>query len=201
MEPAGAEAEAWLKTTAAKWKECRSRQPRSISSELQVWVHQLVGQYVIISDADRRMAAQTPHLGDPDRDAGHGNPRPDPDRSGPATVIIVNGMPYLFDFGPGIIRRAVAAYNRGVLAIGPAAVNLRTVFVTHLHADHTAGYPDLILTPWILGPKGPGRRLRPQGPRGYDSACVERMEGGYRQSSQWHRQTSCLRVRGQCARN
>jgi ribonuclease BN (tRNA processing enzyme) len=40
---------------------------------------------------------------------GTGTPRPDPDRSGPATVIVVNGTPYLIDFGPGVIRRAVAA--------------------------------------------------------------------------------------------
>src|SRR6516164_1401761 len=31
---------------------------------------------------------------------GTGNPGPDPDRSGPATAIIVNGTPYLIDFGP-----------------------------------------------------------------------------------------------------
>lgn len=94
---------------------------------------------------------------------GTGTPRPDPDRSGPATVIVVNGVPYLIDFGPGIVRRAVAAYNKGVLAIGPAAVNLRTAFVTHLHADHTAGYPDLLLTPWILGRKDPVIVYGPKG--------------------------------------
>ena len=82
---------------------------------------------------------------------GTGTPRPDPDRSGPATVIVVDDMPYLFDVGPGVVRRAVSAYNKGVRAIGPAARHLRTIFFTHLHADHTAGYPDLILTPWILG--------------------------------------------------
>jgi ribonuclease BN (tRNA processing enzyme) len=82
---------------------------------------------------------------------GTGTPRPDPERSGPATVIIVNDVPYLIDFGPGVIRRAVGAFNKGIDAIGPAATGLRTVFLTHLHADHTAGYPDLILTPWILG--------------------------------------------------
>jgi ribonuclease BN (tRNA processing enzyme) len=69
---------------------------------------------------------------------GTGTPRPDPDRSGPATVIVVNGAPNLIDFGAGVICRAVAAYNKGVVAIGPPAVNLRTAFVTHLHADHTA---------------------------------------------------------------
>lgn len=94
---------------------------------------------------------------------GTGTPRPDPDRSGSATLIIVNDTPYLIDFGPGVIRRAVAAYNRGVQAVGPAAGNLRTVFLTHLHADHTAGYPDLILTPWILGRRDPVHVYGPKG--------------------------------------
>ena len=30
---------------------------------------------------------------------------------------------------------------------------ISVAFVTHLHSDHTAGYPDLILTPWIFGRK------------------------------------------------
>src|SRR5437764_8844852 len=70
---------------------------------------------------------------------GTGTPRPDPERSGPATAIVVNGAPYLVDFGPGVVRRAAAACRNGVTAFGPAATELRTVFVTHLHADHTAG--------------------------------------------------------------
>jgi ribonuclease BN (tRNA processing enzyme) len=86
---------------------------------------------------------------------GSGTPRPDPERSGPATAIVVNGTPYLVDFGPGVVRRAVAAYRKGVTAFGPAATEITTIFLTHLHADHTAGYPDLILTPWILGRKLP----------------------------------------------
>ena len=84
------------------------------------------------------------------RHARDWTPRPDPERSGPATAVVVNGTPYLVDFGPGVVRRAAAAYRNGVTALGPAATELRTVFLTHLHADHTAGYPDLILTPWIL---------------------------------------------------
>jgi ribonuclease BN (tRNA processing enzyme) len=86
---------------------------------------------------------------------GTGTPGPDPDRSGPATAIVVNGTPYLVDFGPGIVRRAAAAYRNGVKAFGFGATNLNTAFLTHLHADHTAGYPDLILTPWIMGRRNP----------------------------------------------
>lgn len=94
---------------------------------------------------------------------GTGTPRPDPKRSGPATAIVVNETPYLVDFGPGVVRRATAAYARGVVALGAAAGELKTIFLTHLHADHTAGYPDLILTPWILGRKTP---IEVYGPKG-----------------------------------
>jgi ribonuclease BN (tRNA processing enzyme) len=94
---------------------------------------------------------------------GTGTPRPDPARSGPATALVVNGTPYLVDFGPGVVRRIAAAYDRGIDAFGFAAANLTTAFLTHLHADHTAGYPDLILTPWILGRRRP---LNVYGPKG-----------------------------------
>jgi len=94
---------------------------------------------------------------------GTGTPRPDPSRSGPATVIIVNETPYLIDFGPGVIRRASAAYEKGVAAIGFGGVNIRTVFLTHMHSDHTVGYPDLIFTPWVMDRKEP---LEVYGPKG-----------------------------------
>jgi len=80
---------------------------------------------------------------------GTGNPNADPWRSGPAVAIVANGTSYLVDFGPGVVRRAVAAEMKGVKAL--AVENLRRAFLTHLHSDHTAGYADLILTPWVLG--------------------------------------------------
>jgi ribonuclease BN (tRNA processing enzyme) len=94
---------------------------------------------------------------------GTGTPRPDPDRSGPATSIVVNGTPYLVDFGPGVVRRAAAAYRNGVTAFGPGVANITTAFLTHLHSDHTMGYPDVIFTPWLMGRKQP---LDVYGPRG-----------------------------------
>jgi ribonuclease BN (tRNA processing enzyme) len=93
---------------------------------------------------------------------GTGTPPADPDRSGPATAIVVNDAAYLVDFGAGVVRRAKAAVaDRGISALEPT--NLRVVFVTHLHSDHTVGYPDLILTPWVLGRRVP---LEVYGPAG-----------------------------------
>lgn len=85
---------------------------------------------------------------------GTGNPPVDPDRSGPATAIVVNDTPYLIDMGAGLVRRAKSAVvDKGVGGLDP--LKLRVVFVTHLHSDHTVGYPDLWLTPWVLGRQVP----------------------------------------------
>lgn len=106
---------------------------------------------------------------------GTGTPPADPDRSGPATAIIVNGTPYLIDFGAGVVRRAKAAVaDRGITALDPK--NLQVVFVTHLHSDHTVGYPDLILTPWVLGRRVP---LEVYGPTGI-KAMTEHILEAYR---------------------
>jgi ribonuclease BN (tRNA processing enzyme) len=94
---------------------------------------------------------------------GTGTPRPDPDRAGPATAVVVNDTPYLVDFGTGVIRRATAAYEKGVTALGYGGVNIKTVFLTHMHSDHTVGYPDLIFTPWVVGRHEP---LSVYGPKG-----------------------------------
>jgi ribonuclease BN (tRNA processing enzyme) len=96
---------------------------------------------------------------------GTGTPVPDPDRSGPATAIVVGDSAYLIDFGPGVVRRAEsAALNRNISAVQPR--NLKVAFVTHLHSDHTAGYSDLILTGWTSGRAVP---LEVYGPSGLQS--------------------------------
>ncbi len=111
-------------------------------------------------------AQQQPSPGPPSKTQvvllGTGNPFPDPDRSGPATAIVVNGSAYLVDFGPGVVRRAKAAmFDKGITALEPT--NLTIAFATHLHSDHTVGYPDLIFTPWVMGRKAP---LEVYGPKG-----------------------------------
>jgi ribonuclease BN (tRNA processing enzyme) len=92
---------------------------------------------------------------------GTGTPVADPERSGPAVAIIVNDTPYLIDCGPGLVRRAAAASQSGTSALRVS--NLKRLFVTHLHTDHTAGYSDLIFTPWVLGRDEP---LEVYGPKG-----------------------------------
>jgi ribonuclease BN (tRNA processing enzyme) len=96
---------------------------------------------------------------------GTGTPVPDPDRSGPASAVVVDDSAYLVDFGPGVIRRAKAAVlDRHIAALEPA--NLKVAFVTHLHSDHAAGYPDLILTGWTAGRR---TALEVYGPTGLQS--------------------------------
>ena len=95
---------------------------------------------------------------------GTGTPRPEPTRSGPATAIVVNDTAYLVDVGPGIVRRAQAAFEKGVTALAPD--KLTTAFITHLHSDHTVGLPDLIFTTWVQGRRVPLKLYGPEGIQG-----------------------------------
>ncbi len=86
---------------------------------------------------------------------GTGMPRPDPKCFGPATAVVYDGRVFLFDAGAGVMRRMAAA---GLSIRGPEAV-----FITHLHSDHTLGYPDLILTTWVMGRRTPLQAYGPVG--------------------------------------
>ena len=92
---------------------------------------------------------------------GTGAPFPLAERSGPATAIVVNGIAYLVDLGPGVVRRARAANDKGIEALEPRKI--KYAFITHLHSDHTLGYPDLIFTPWVVGRKEPITVFGPPG--------------------------------------
>ncbi len=92
---------------------------------------------------------------------GTGTPVPETGRFGPSTLVSVDGRFYLVDMGPGVVRRTRQALRR--YCPRHTVKELRTVFLTHLHSDHTAGYPDVLLTPWVLGRK---KHLRVMGPPG-----------------------------------
>lgn len=86
---------------------------------------------------------------------GDGTPLLSADRSGTSIGVVVRGTIYVFDAGPGVLRRLFEAQQRlglGIATLGP-------VFVTHLHSDHTLGLPELLYPPGmpslrVYGPPG-----------------------------------------------
>ena len=78
---------------------------------------------------------------------GTGTPAPNPAAFGPATAIVTGHRLFLVDAGVGVPRRLTAAKL--------SVADVTGVFITHLHSDHTLGYPDVILTSWISGRSAP----------------------------------------------
>ncbi len=74
---------------------------------------------------------------------GTGTPRPQMDRFGAAVLVEAGADKLLFDAGRGVAQR--------LLQVGADFVDVRKVFITHLHYDHVVGLPDLLLTGWIYG--------------------------------------------------
>lgn len=90
---------------------------------------------------------------------GTGMPVPDHTTQGPATAVVVGSRIFVFDAGPGVERQMEAA---GLpFRFGPVTA----LFLTHLHSDHTLGYPDLLFTSWVMGRSAPLRVIGPPGTR------------------------------------
>jgi ribonuclease BN (tRNA processing enzyme) len=71
-----------------------------------------------------------------------GGPGAMTDRSGIASLLDVGGTLYLIDAGDGVTRQLVRA--------GYSEPDVKIVFLTHLHDDHTAGLPALASFRWTL---------------------------------------------------
>lgn len=65
-----------------------------------------------------------------------GGPRLSERRSEPATLLIVDGRPYLIDCGIGTARRMLDA--------GVQSQDIGTIFLTHNHPDHALGLVDVL---------------------------------------------------------
>lgn len=102
---------------------------------------------------------------------GTGSPFADPEKSGPSVAIVVNNTSYVIDCGPGVVRRASAASKKGIK--GLEASQLRKLFITHLHSDHTTGYPDFIFTPAVLDRNAPLDVYGPKGLRGMTDHIIQ----------------------------
>ncbi len=72
---------------------------------------------------------------------GTGNPLPDPERAGAATLVRANGQTLLFDCGRAVTMRLAGA--------GVGAASLAALLITHLHSDHTWAINDLLTTRWV----------------------------------------------------
>lgn len=66
----------------------------------------------------------------------HGGPALVEQRSEPATLLIVDGRPYLIDCGIGTMRRLLDA--------GVQSQTIATIFITHNHPDHALGLVDVL---------------------------------------------------------
>jgi len=105
---------------------------------------------------------------------GSGTPIPDALVSGPAVANVAGGQAYLFDASAGVVRRAEEAADRYRMP-ALSAPNLTRLFLTHLHSDHTLGYADVILSPWVTGR---GEALEVFGPKG-TAAMTEHLKLAY----------------------
>jgi len=86
-------------------------------------------------------------------------------RAETATVIMVDGTPYLVDCGYGAVRNLVAA--------DISAAKINQIFFTHLHNDHTADLPALLTLQWTGGRTRPIDLYGPYGTADMVRAIVE----------------------------
>jgi len=119
---------------------------------------------------------------------GTGTPVPDPDAWGPANAVVVGDRVFLVDAGAGVTRRLAAAGF-------PRIKDVAATFITHLHSDHTLGYPDLIFTTWIMGRREPLPVYGPPGLRRMTDGILDtwredldvRVKGLERETRDWLR--------------
>ena len=64
-------------------------------------------------------------------------------RSNPATLIMINDVPYVVDCGYGVSKQ--------LIRVGVALNRVRYIFITHYHSDHHLELGTLFYNAWITG--------------------------------------------------
>jgi ribonuclease BN (tRNA processing enzyme) len=88
---------------------------------------------------------------------------PDQRRRGMASAVVAGDAVYLIDCGEGVATR----YRQA--GLGPATFhhgldNLRAIFFTHLHSDHTVGYPGILVAGVMNGLRSVTQPIQVYGP-------------------------------------
>jgi ribonuclease Z len=73
---------------------------------------------------------------------GTGNPLPDRDRAGAATLVRAGARIMLIDAGRGVCMRLAGA--------GVIPLMIDDVLLTHLHSDHICDLNDVVTTQWVM---------------------------------------------------
>ena len=104
---------------------------------------------------------------------GSGTTIPLNHRASPSLALIIDGQLMLFDMGPGTLRQLTKA--------GLSHEDIKRIFITHFHPDHTAGLIHFLFAtknPSIIKRRGP---FRIEGARGLKE-FVHRLKEAYRDS-------------------
>ncbi len=100
---------------------------------------------------------------------GTGTPAPSLDRFGPSTLVKAGTVWLLFDCGRGTTQR--------LFQIGVPLSEMNALFLTHLHSDHTVGFPDFWLRGWQVGQRKVP--LQVWGPKG-TAEMMEHLNSAYK---------------------
>jgi len=101
----------------------------------------IVAAFAAISAVAPARAGDAPHATRIIFLGTYGGPKAEKFRSEPATLIVVDGTPYLVDVGAGTDRQIAWA--------GFKHSDIKAVFITHHHIDHDAGLVPFISLTWF----------------------------------------------------
>jgi ribonuclease BN (tRNA processing enzyme) len=132
----------------------------------------LLGALPATRIAAQNSSAPAPPPGPPPLPAGtrlvllgtRGGPGVDLARSQTASVVVVDGAPYLFDCGYGTMRALVAS--------GVGFQRVGAIFFSHLHNDHTSDLAALLSHQWTGSKTTPTQVYGPHGTQALVEAAI-----------------------------